>query len=84
MTIKNSLDWASESVRLTRHIMSAGYNPDLHKVCLNIDKMVESLSKLEVEARRTHNSYIVEEKIAEINSAIDRLEKLILIAKLMC
>ncbi len=83
MTIKTSLDWANESVRLSKHIMSCGYNPDLHKLVLNIDKMVDNLSKIEVEARRTHKTYLVEEKIAEINSAIDRLEKLILIAKLM-
>lgn len=84
MSINNSLDWASESVRLTRHILNCGYNPDLHKIVVNIDKMVDQLSKLEVEARRTHKTYGVEEKIAEINSAIDRLEKFILIAKLLC
>lgn len=83
MAIKNSLDWASESVRLTRHLMNCGYNPDLHKIVLNIDNMVDQLSKLEVEARRTHKNYAVEEKIAEINSAIDRLEKLLLLAKLL-
>lgn len=83
MSIKTSLDWASESVRLTKNIMSCGYNPDLHKICLNIDTMVADLSKLEVEARRTHKTYLAEEKIAEINSAIDRLEKLTLVARLI-
>lgn len=83
MAIKTSLEWNSESIRLMRHITSVGFNPDLHKVHRNIGLMVDELSKLEVEARRTHKTYPVEEKIAEINSAIDRLEKLILIAKLV-
>lgn len=83
MAIKNSLEWKDESLRLTKEIFSCGYNPDLHKICNNIDTMVSDLSKLEVEARRTHKTYLVEEKIAEINSAIDRLEKLTLVAKLL-
>lgn len=49
----------------------------------NISNMVRELSRLEVDARRLNSPYITEEKIAEINSAIDRLEKLMLIAKLM-
>ena len=46
--------------------------------------MVTELSKLEVEARRLNSPHKTAEKIAEINSAIDRLEKLLLVAKLVC
>lgn len=45
--------------------------------------MVDEMSKLEVEARRKQKFTYVDEKANEINSAIDHLEKLILIAKLM-
>ena len=82
MSITNSLDWTTTSVKLSKEISTCGYNHDLHKILSNIDSMVTDLSKLEVEARRTHKPYKVAEKIAEINSAIDRLEKLTIIAKL--
>jgi hypothetical protein len=49
----------------------------------NINGMITDLSKLEVEARRTHNNLKVEECLIKINEAIDRLEKLLLIAKLI-
>lgn len=83
MAIQNSLEWNKESTKLLNHINSIGYNPDLQRIHHNIGLMVDELSKLEVEVRRTHKTYITEEKIAEINSAIDRLEKLILLGKLL-
>lgn len=82
MAIENSLDWEKESDRLTNYISSSGYNPDLKKIFNNINSMVTELSKLEVEARRTHNNLRVEECLVKINQAIDRLDKLLLIAKL--
>jgi hypothetical protein len=82
MPIQNSLDWEKESDRLTSIISSSGYNPDLKKVFNNINGMITELSKLEVEARRTHNNLRVEECLLKINEAIDRLDKLLLIAKL--
>ena len=45
--------------------------------------MVTELSKLEVETRRTQKFSYTEDQVNEINQAIDRLEKLILIAELM-
>lgn len=83
MTISSSLDWEKESDRLVGIISSCGYNPDLKKVFNNINSMITELSKLEVEARRTHNNLKVEECLIKINEAIDRLEKLLLIAKLI-
>lgn len=83
MSITSSLDWEKESNRLINIMSSSGYNPDLKKVYVNINSMVTELSKLEVEARRTHNNLKVEERLIKINEAIDRLEKLLLIAKLI-
>jgi hypothetical protein len=45
--------------------------------------MVDELSKLEVVARRTHKNNMIDERVTAINKAIDHLEKLLLIAKLM-
>ena len=83
MEIKSSLDWSKVSVQLFRQLNTLPYNPDLYKIYKNIANMVGELSKIEVEARRLNAPYKTAEKIAEINSAIDRLEKLLLIVKLM-
>lgn len=55
------------------------YNPDLHKMKRNIDNMVRELSKAEVEARRIKNLKYLQPRIDEVNQAISRLEKSILI-----
>jgi hypothetical protein len=81
--IETSLDWEKIQDSLNSQLESIGYNPDLRKMLKNIDVMVGQLSKLEVEARRTrHTSYSDEQK-NKINKAIDHLEKLLLMAKLM-
>ena len=83
MEIKSSLEWEQVSILLLQQQNALPYNRDLNKMYKNISNMVRELSRLEVDARRLNSPYITEEKIAEINSAIDRLEKLMLIAKLM-
>jgi hypothetical protein len=83
MEIKTSLDWEQVSIVLAKQLSALPHNRDLSRLYLNIGNMVKELSKLEVDARRLNAPYMTEEKIAEINSAIDRLEKLLLIAKLM-
>jgi hypothetical protein len=45
--------------------------------------MVSELSKIEVLARRNPKSNMTLDKVNEINKAIDHLEKLILMAKIM-
>jgi hypothetical protein len=45
--------------------------------------MVSELSKIEVVARRTRGTVLHTEKLEEVNAAIDRIEKLILMAKLI-
>jgi hypothetical protein len=83
VTIQTSLDWNKEKDRLKKHLSSINYNPNLHKVLNNIDTMVQDLSKLEVEARRTHNNSKLVESLEKINQSILQLEKLIVIAKLV-
>jgi predicted nuclease with TOPRIM domain len=52
----------------------------MHK---NIDKMVTELSKLEVNLRRTGKYEMLNDKVDNINTAINHLEKLVLMANLM-
>lgn len=83
MKITQAIDFQPVSDSLRRELRSIGYNSDLNKMYLNIENMVKELSKLEVTARRSHKSNITTDKITEINKAIDHLEKLIVMAKLM-
>jgi hypothetical protein len=45
--------------------------------------MVSELSKLEVNLRRTGKYNMLDDKVADINTAINHLEKLVLMANLM-
>jgi hypothetical protein len=83
MKIQYALDWQDVSSKLIIELNSAGYNPDLKKMYTNVSSMVTELSKLEVTARRVQKYSFIEEKVEKINKAINHLEKLILIAKLM-
>lgn len=81
--IERAMDWNKVSDDLRSQLNSIGYNPDLRKMLNNIDKMVTELSKLEVTFRRTQKYSMLDDKVLQINNAIDHLEKLILMAKLM-
>jgi len=83
LVISNSLEWGTVHSQLMNQINTIGYNPDLIKMLKNINLMVEELSKLEVEARRTHKTSQAEKQVEKINQSIDRLEKLLLIGLLM-
>lgn len=83
MKINTALEFQIVSDALRKELRSIGYNHDLNKMFLNIEQMVTELSKLEVLARRTHKYDSVNLKLVEINKAIDHLEKLIVMAKLM-
>ena len=83
MKIETSLDWEDIQDSLNSQLESIGYNPDLRKMLKNIDVMVSQLSKLEVEARRTYKTTYSDIEKDKINKAIDHLEKLLLMAKLM-
>jgi predicted nuclease with TOPRIM domain len=83
MKIKQALDWNGICGTISGELAYIGYNADLHKMFQNIGRMVTELSKLEVEARRLQKFSYLDSKVEEINNAIDHLDKLILIAKLM-
>ena len=83
MKIERALDWNQVSNDLNSQMTGIGYNPDLHRMHKNIDKMVTELSKLEVAIRRTGKFNMLDDKVADINTAINHLEKLVLMANLM-
>jgi hypothetical protein len=83
MKIQYAIDWQEAQKSIKNDLNSIGYNPDLKRMYDNIGVMVSELSKLEVTARRTHRYSIHHIEVAKINNAIDYLEKLILMAKLM-
>lgn len=83
MQIQSSLDWNSVHSELRTQIGQVPFNPDLRRMLNNISNMVSELSQLEVEARRINKMSYTETKVVQINEAISRLEKLLLIAKLM-
>jgi len=83
MKIEHALDWDKVSTDLRQQLSKIDYNPDLKRMFRNIEKMVTELSKLEVSFRRSGKYSILEDKVIEINTAINHLEKLILMAQLM-
>ena len=83
MKIQRALDWNKVSSDLSSQMNGIGYNPDLHRMHKNIDKMVTELSKLEVSFRRTQKFEMLNDRVADINTAINHLEKLVLMANLM-
>lgn len=83
MKIERALDWNKVSDDLRSQLGTIAYNPDLRKMHKNIDNMITELSKLEVSFRRSQKYSMLDDKVAEINKAIDHLEKLILMAKLI-
>jgi hypothetical protein len=83
MKIQRAIDWNQVSIDLSSQMNGIGYNPDLHRMHKNIDKMVSELSKLEVNLRRTGKFEMLDDRVFEINKAINHFEKLLLMANLM-
>lgn len=83
MQIQSSLDWNSVHSELRTQIGQVPFNPDLRRMLNNISNMVSELSSEEVKARRINKMEYTKEKVDSINQAINHLEKLLLIAKLM-
>ena len=73
MKIQRALDWNQVSSDLSSQMNGIGYNPDLHRMHKNIDKMVTELSKLEVNLRRTGKFEMLDNKVSDINTAINHL-----------
>ena len=83
MQIQTSLDWQAVHTELRKQIGQLPFNPDLRRMLNNISNMVSELSQAEVESRRINKPEYNKLKVDDINKAIDHLEKLLLIAKLM-
>jgi hypothetical protein len=83
MQIQTSLDWLVVGTDLADQLHKVPYNRDLVRMFNNIGTMVDELSKQEVETRRINKPEYNKQKVDDINKAIDHLEKLLLLAKLM-
>jgi hypothetical protein len=83
MKVETYSDWEQVKADLTTQLKSINYNPNLFKILNNIQDMVNDLSRVAVDARRTRNSRIIVDKLTEINGAIEQLEKLIMYAILI-
>lgn len=69
--------------RVKKQLSQISYNSDLHKIYKNLEEMVSNISKIEVDCRRTKQYSKLEEPLSKFKDSVDRLEKLILIAKLI-
>lgn len=68
---------------LRKELSQLSYNPDLQKMLRNIDGMVTELSKLEVNSRRLKSSIHVQDQLDKINSSLNHLSSLVLMARIM-
>lgn len=86
MKLTNSLEWPSVERALTQQIQQIKkftYKQQSLKLLKNVGLLVADLSRLEVEARRTHSfGRQIAEKQLEINEAIGYVEQWVLIAML--
>ncbi len=83
MKIKNSLEWETVRRDLKQQILKLPYDTSIRQMLKNIDRMVDDLSRTEVEARRTKVVYYRNEKLSKVNEAIESLDKIIVIGILM-
>lgn len=83
MHIQCTADGRNICGQLLRELNKMKYNPELYKILRNIEKMVTDVSIKEVVCRRRKNWATLSEPLDKLNSAVDHLEKLILIAKLI-
>lgn len=83
MKISTALEGIEVCDKLKKDLSKIKYNPDLHKMLRNINAMVTEISKLEVTCRRAHSRTVLETPLKNLNEAVEKLEKYILIAKLM-
>lgn len=68
---------------LRKHLKQIRFNPDLYKLYANLENMIKNISNIEVDCRRTKNYRLINKPLEDFNNAADRLEKLILIARLI-
>lgn len=69
--------------KVQKQLSTISYNSDLHKFYKNLEKMVDTISRKEVECRRKKQYNDLITPLQNFKDEVDRLEKLILIAKLV-
>jgi cob(I)alamin adenosyltransferase len=79
----DALECRSVLDRVKKQLGQINYNSDLNKIYKNLEQMVSTISITEVDCRRTRQYAKLEEPIKTFQESVDRLEKLILIAKLI-
>lgn len=80
----NTAEEARKYVDNFRHSnIDITFTQDATRILNNVIKLVTELSQLEVEARQTRRLHKVNDCNARLDQAIDNLEKLLIIAKLM-
>jgi len=86
LTIKQSLDWPSVESELRKlGNMMPMFNHDTRRFINRIGEMVSELSKLEVEARRTHSKYSIDRckhQADRINEELKQVHKIHLMSVL--
>jgi hypothetical protein len=68
---------------LRSQLKTIRYNPDLRKMLKNIEQMVDELSSIEVKARQSKQPNLGDSLRVKLESAVDYLEKLILMMRLL-
>lgn len=79
----DALECRSVLDRVKKQLGQINYNHDLNKIYKNLEQMISTISIAEVDCRRTRQYTKLEEPIKTFQESVDRLEKLILIAKLI-
>ena len=67
---------------LRRQIKTLPYNKDLRKLLENCEKLISILGSAEVRARQLQKPYLANKARQDLKTAIDYLEKVVIIAKL--
>lgn len=81
--ITSAIQGRQKIEEIRRILRGMPYNPDLQKLLKNCENLCTEVSKKEVLGRNSRTNYHVEKPLKDLNECVDRLEKLILLAKLM-
>ena len=81
--VTTALEGRAKIDQLHKQLQTVPYNPDLRRLLKNCEGICTEVSKKEVLGRNSRQNYHTEKPLKDLNEAIDRLEKLILLAKLM-
>ena len=83
MSITTSIEGRQKIEEIRKILRSMPYNPDLYKLLKNCENTCTEVSKKEVLGRNSRLNYHTEKPLKDLNECIDRLEKYIILAKLL-